>query len=83
MTRRGLALLLVVGSLGILDASGAALQPLAQGGRLDQVLPSFHFRARFCLDLEDFWEDSLLETPWLDDVTFACQPLSGPRILSY
>jgi hypothetical protein len=25
----------------------------------------------------------VLETPWFDDITFAWQPLSGPRVLSW
>ncbi len=59
--------------------TGAALQSLAQGATLGRGLQRFRYRARFINDLPDPQNDPVLETPFLDDVTFAWQPAGGPR----
>jgi hypothetical protein len=69
--------------LDLLDAAGGTLQPLSQGGRLDRVLPDFGYRVRFVTDLEDPADEPMLETPFFDDITFAWQPLTGPRVLAW
>jgi len=64
--------------------TGGALVPnLSQGDALGVTLKSFRYRVRFRTELNEPRNDPLLETPFLDDVTFAWQPLSGPRILAW
>ncbi len=80
----GLALELL-GAAGTL--SGASLQPLAQGAALHLSLPAFRYRVTF-RPTPDWTPDErlnqpVLETPFLDDVTFAWQACSGPRVLAW
>lgn len=67
--------------MALLDAAGGTvLRPLAQGGRLDLNLPGFRYRARFRVPLPDPDAEPVLETPFLDDVTFLVQVATGPRV---
>ncbi len=75
--------------VSLLDASGTLTGPVLQtlersgGTVLDWTLPSFRYRVRFICQVPDPRNDPVLETPFLDDITFAWQPLSGPRILDW
>jgi hypothetical protein len=86
--------ILAKSSLGVelLDASGTlvspALQTLSPGALIRLNLPGFRYRVTFRPDpldpatgLPDPDNQPVLESPWLDDITFAWQPLSGPRLL--
>ena len=61
----------------------AFLTPLSQGGAIGRSVQDFRYRVRFRNALQDPVEDPILESPVLDDVTFAWQPATGPRILSW
>ncbi len=64
--------------------TGPALLPsLVRGERIGRSLASFRYRVRFRTDLADPVNDPVLETPVLDDITFAWQGASGPRILGW
>ncbi len=73
--------------LELLDAGATldspALQPLTQGGRVGRMMKGFQYRARFRSNLESPLDEPLLESPWLDDITFTCQPAGYPRVLSH
>ncbi len=72
--------------LELLDSAGsftsAPLQALTQGGAIGRTLDSFRYRVTFKPNLPSL-SDPVLESPFLDDVTFAWQPASGPRILAW
>ncbi len=72
--------------LELLDRSGGfssvPLQGLTQGGRIGRTLDGFRYRVTFKPNLADL-SDPVLESPFLDDVTFAWQPQGGPRILAW
>ncbi len=72
-----------------LQTPGTALTP---GATLhaQAAQARFRYRARFrtrpvdpLTGLPDPLGQPLLETPWLDDITFAWQPAAGPRVLSW
>ncbi len=67
--------------LELLDGTGTPLRPLVQGETIGLTLPSFRYRARFRTVLADPLNPPVLETPYLDDITFACQGPEGPRVL--
>ncbi len=71
------------GALDARDGDPVLLRHLVQGGPAGVVLGRFRYRVRFPTDLVHPADDPLLETPFLDDVTFAWQSLSGPRILAW
>ncbi len=56
---------------------------MSQGGALALSTSRFRYRARFVTDLASPDNEPLLESPWLDDVTFYVQSGSGPRLLSW
>ncbi len=62
--------------------------PLEQGGRVDKAFPSFRYRVTFKPDPRDPGTGNpdanqpVLETPVFEDITFVCQPVSGPRVTS-
>jgi len=62
--------------------SSAPLQELTQGGGIGRVLDGFRYRATFRPNLPDL-SDPVLESPFLDDITFAWQPQGGPKILAW
>ncbi len=64
--------------------SGPALRPLARGGAVTTApLQRFRYRVRFETTLENPASDPVLETPFLDDVTFFWQPVTGPKVLAW
>jgi hypothetical protein len=65
------------------DQAGPALQSLAQGGRIDRLLPGFRYRVKFKTVLNNPISDPVLESPWFDDITFAWQRMTGPRVLGW
>ncbi len=70
--------------LDLLDEAGTTvLQPLVQGAPLGLVRPGFRYRARFVNALSDPVNQGVLESPFLDDVTFAFQRQGGPRLLAW
>ncbi len=77
--------------LELLDASGTSvLQPLGPGSPIDRTLSTFRYRVNFKVrpvdpstGLVDVLNQPVLETPFLDDITFAWQPASGPRLLAW
>ncbi len=77
--RVGVELDLMPGGGGLSDP---ALGSLVQGGVVGRGLSSFRYRVRFRTELEDPAQP-VLETPFLDDVTFAFQGATGPRLLSW
>jgi hypothetical protein len=68
--------------LDLLDASGVLLRPLVQGGGVG-ASGILRYRATFRANLPDPGNQGVLESPFLDDVTFAFQKDTGPRILSW
>lgn len=69
--------------VGLDDVAHAPLIPkIGQGQALDRVLPAFSYRVRFLPT--PGWtpverdNQPVLETPFLDDITFAWQAFSGP-----
>jgi hypothetical protein len=71
-------------SLALRDAGGAAtLQPLVRGAPIGRRLRGFRYEALFTCDLADPTTDPVLETPFLDDVTFSYQSATGPRLLAW
>ncbi len=72
--------------LELLDSAGsftsAPLQALTQGGPIGRTLDAFRYRVTFKPNLPSL-SDPVLESPFLDDVTFAWQPASGPRVLAW
>ncbi len=70
--------------LELLDSAGnftsAPLQALTQGGTIGRTLDAFRYRVTFKPNLPSL-SDPVLESPFFDDVTFAWQPASGPRVL--
>jgi hypothetical protein len=72
------------------DGAGTDLKPLAQGAGIGLVLPAFRYR--ILLDANpvdpltgtsDRLNQPVLETPFFDDITFAWQPMTGPRVRSW
>ncbi len=80
--------------LDLLDA-GAGLvdpvtRPLAQGTGIQRTLSDFRYRVRFrtrpvdpATGAADPMDQPVLESPFFDDITFAWQGASGPRILAW
>ena len=64
-------------------ADPAFLGTLVQGGSVGRLLRSFRYRVRLGVDLDDPDNSPVLESPVFDDVTFALQPASGPRVVSW
>ncbi len=69
--------------------AGPVLQKLSWGESIGRTLTGFCYRITFksnpvdpITGLPDL-NQPVLESPCLDDITFACQPLSGPRILGW
>jgi len=73
--------------LSLLDGAGdltsAPLQALSQGGPVGLNLPRFQYRLRFINGIANPTENGVLETPFLDDITFTWQAMTGPRILGW
>ncbi len=73
--------------LSLLDGNGTltgpVIQPLSQGARIDLRLRRFRYRANFSTRMADATNQGVLETPFLDDITFTWQPATGPRILDW
>ena len=67
-------------NLDLLDASGVVMRPLAQGGGVG-ASGILRYRATFRANLPDPVNQGVLESPFLDDVTFSFQNVTGPRIL--
>jgi hypothetical protein len=69
------------------DASPAVLRPLLRGAPLGISRARFRYRARFINGLGELGLDPLnqpvMESPWVDDVTFFVQPATGARALSW
>ena len=73
------------------DGSGAQLiAGLGQGQAISRTLPAFRYRVRFlptptwdAVDPDYRDNHPVLETPFFDDITFACQSMTGPRLLSW
>ncbi len=71
-------------ALELVDEAGTAtLQPLQQGGWIGRSLAGFRYRILFKTGLADPLNQPALETPYFDDITFAWQRISGPRILGW
>ncbi len=60
-----------------------AIRALSRGGDVGTTRQRFRYRARFRTTLEDPDDDPVLESPWLDDVTFFWQAATGPRVLAW
>ncbi len=60
-----------------------AIRSLSRGGAVETLRQRFRYRARFKTTLQNPLSDPLLETPFLDDVTFFWQSMTGPRVLSW
>jgi len=73
--------------LDLLDEAGglsdAPRPPLTQGGSLSRSLRRFRYRVAFRNTMADPDNQGVLETPFLDDITFAWQPADGPRVLAW
>ncbi len=75
--------------VALLEGAGTLTSPELQaldrpgGTALGRNLQGFRYRVRFVCQVPDPWDDPVLETPFLDDITFAWQPASGPRILAW
>ncbi len=81
----------------LLESGGTLTGPGIQrldspgGSPIQRSLPAFRYRVRFrtspLLDpvtgLPDDANQPVLETPFLDDITFAWQPAEGPSVLSW
>ncbi len=67
--------------LELTDEAGNLLQPLEQGASISRTLADFRYRVRFKTDVDR--SRPVLETPFFDDITFAWQHASGPRILGW
>jgi len=65
------------------DLTSTPLQSLTQGGAIALSLPGFRYRVRFVNAIANPTENGVLETPFLDDITFAWQAATGPRILDW
>ncbi len=65
------------------DLASVPLQSLTQGAGIDRSLPGFRYRVRFVNEIANPTENGVLETPFLDDITFAWQAATGPRILDW
>jgi hypothetical protein len=67
--------------------ASAPLQELSQGAYVGRRMPALRYRVRFLPT--PTWSSAfrdnnpVLETPFFDDISFACQPESGPRILTW
>jgi hypothetical protein len=88
--------ILAESSLGLelLDASGTLtstpLRSLIPGAVIGLILPGFRYRVTFRPDpvdpatgLSDPDNQPVLESPWFDDITFAWQHMTGPKVLSW
>ena len=67
-----------------------ALQALTQAAPIRRKLQRFRYRVNFInaiinptTGLPDPNNQGVLETPFLDDITFRWQPASGPKFLSW
>ncbi len=77
--------------VSLLPAAGtlvsAPVQVLSQGTRIDRIFNGFRYRVTFKPTpnwlAADRPNKPVLETPFLDDVSIAWQPLSGPRIRAW
>lgn len=72
----------------LLEADGSTpVRTLAQGGGLGLSRQDFRYRVTFRptpnWTASERMNRPVLESPWLDDITFAWQAASGPRILGY
>ncbi len=74
----------------LLDGSTAFLQRLSQGERVNRAVNDFRYRVRLgatqcnpVTGLDDPLNQPLLETPFLDDITFLCQRAAGCKTLSW
>jgi hypothetical protein len=71
----------------LLDTSGTlnspALRSLRQGGAIQETLSGFRYRAWIRPGLADPMTQPVLETPFLDDITFAWQRATGPRVTAW
>jgi len=61
---------------------GGYVQPLTSGDIIGKTLGSFRYRVTFKPNLDDL-SYPVLESPFLDDITFAWQAATGPRILGW
>jgi hypothetical protein len=68
--------------LSLLPPAGAE-RPLRQGAPLSLSLSAFRYLVRFRTNLPFPLNDPVLETPFLDDISFAWQPATGPRMLTW
>ena len=67
----------------LLDEAGTPVRELSQGGRMDEALQRFHYRVTLASGVADLLNDPVLETPFLDDITFAWQGAAGPRLSAW
>ncbi len=69
------------------DLASAQVPPLMPGAFLRRTLPSFRYRVDFRPTPDwtplDRLTQPVLETPFLDDITFAWQGTGGPRVLQW
>ena len=73
----------------IMDEAGT-VRPMAEGAAVGLGLPRFRYRVRIDANpvnpvtgASDRINQPVLETPFLDDITFLWQPASGPRIRTW
>ncbi len=67
-----------------LRRSDGSKRPLSQGSVIGEALGSLQYEVAFKTGIAPMALDTpALETPWFDDITFAWQRASGPRILSW
>jgi hypothetical protein len=65
------------------NLASAPLQELTQAASIGRSLPGFRYRVRFVNAIANPNDNGVLETPFLDDITFLWQPAAGPRVLSW
>ncbi len=65
------------------NQASPGLQSLVQGGWIGRSLSNFRYRVRFRTDLESPFNDPVLESPWFDDITFAWQAATGPKVRAW
>ena len=67
----------------LLDGGGSLLDTLVPGAMIGRTLGDFRYRVTFLPALADPGDDPALETPFFDDITFAWQRMTGPKVLSW
>ncbi len=76
--------------LTLLDENATPLASLAQGRAVQRQVGRFRYHVRFLVKpldpvsgVPDPMNQPVLESPWFDDITFAFQPASGPRVTAW